>query len=293
MTRVKNFLVMIIGLAFFSIIHSGDAQQSTPALISNELTQLETTVNGRLGVYAINTSNNQTIQFHAKQRFPMCSTYKLMGVAAILKKSMSHPHFLQKIIHYRKFHLVDWSPITKQHVNNGMMILNLCKAAITISDNTAINLLMKQLGGLSGVNDFAHSIGDKMFRIDRWEPQLNSAIPGDLRDTTTPEAMGQSLRKIVLGSVLAPHQRQLLQTWLKNNKTGASRIRAGVPADWVVGDKTGSGQYGATNDIGIIWPKKGAPIVLVVYFVGKTANAKSRNNIIAATTRDVLRVFKG
>ncbi len=254
-----------------------------------KIAMLEAAANGSIGVFAINTENNYVIAYHAKKRFPLCSTNKVMGVAAILKESEKNTGLLQRKIKYKKSELIAWSPTTKKHVNSGMTITELGKAAITLSDNTAINLLMKEIYGPKGVTAFARSIGDDIFNLVRWEPELNTAVPGGLRDTSSPEAMANSLRKLVLGHVLAPKQQELLKTWLIENTTGDARIRAGTPSNWLVGDKTGTcGHYGSTNDVGIIWPKNGSPIIVAVYFIVKKENAKPRDDVIAKATRIIL-----
>jgi beta-lactamase class A len=150
-------------------------------------------------VSAINTANHAEIQYRQNERFPFCSTSKVMGVAAILQESIERPNLLQQRIHYRQDDLVTYSPITEQHLRDGMTVAQLCEATLTTSDNTAMNLLMKILGGPKGVTAFARSIGNDSFRLDRWEPDLNNAIPNDLRDTTSPMAMRISLQRLVLG----------------------------------------------------------------------------------------------
>lgn len=269
---------------------------SAPSLanLQQKLAALETSADGRIGIYAINTENNKRLQYRAEERFPLCSTSKMMAVSAILKKSMANPHLLKQKVTYSKKDLVFYSPMTEKHLNNGMTVSELCSAAITLSDNTAMNLLMKKLGGPRAVTAFARSIGNHQFRLDRWEPELNTAIPGDLRDTTTPAATAISLQQLVLGNALTLPQRQQLQVWLKNNTTGDARIRAGVPKGWIVGDKTGTcGYYGTTNDIGIIWPAKSSPIIVVIYFTQHTKDATPRNDVIAAVTRIVMSAFIG
>ncbi|MCB0739198.1 MAG: class A beta-lactamase, partial [Bacteroidetes bacterium] len=256
--------------------------------IQGKFSALEKSNHGRLGVYAIDTANNRQISYHERERFPLCSTNKVMGVAAILKKSEVDWGLLSQKIKYRKSDLVTWSPVTEKHVRSGMTNVALAVAAITLSDNAAINLLMKQVGGPRAVTAFAQTIGDHVFRLDRWEPELNSAIPGDLRDTTTPLAMGTILRKLVLGDVLAPYQRRLFRTWLIENKTGNKRIRAGVPKGWVVGDKTGTCAYGTTNDIGVVWGPSGQKIVLAIYFTQLKKNAPTRDDVIDFVTKIIL-----
>nr|WP_295618671.1 class A beta-lactamase [Chamaesiphon sp. GL140_3_metabinner_50] len=181
-----------------------------------------------------------------------------------------------------------YSPITKQHIEDGMTVAALCAAAIGYSDNTAANLLMKIIGGPEAVTTFARSIGDRQFRLDRWETALNSAIPGDLRDTSTPNAMGLSLQRLAVGDALEPHLQLQLRVWLQGNTTGSARIRAGVPTDWQVGDKTGTGDYGTANDLGLLWPPHRAPVVVAIYTTQGEKDAKARNDVIASAARIVV-----
>ncbi|WP_227731673.1 class A beta-lactamase BlaA [Yersinia proxima] len=256
--------------------------------LDKQLAELEQSANGRLGIAMINTANGSKILYRGAQRFPFCSTFKFMLVAAVLGQSQSQPNLLNKHINYHESDLLSYAPITRKNLAHGMTVSELCAATIQYSDNTAANLLIKQLGGLAAVNQFARSIGDQMFRLDRWEPDLNTALPNDPRDTTTPAAMAASMNKLVLGDALLPAQRSQLATWLKRNTTGDATIRAGAPADWMVGDKTGSGDYGTTNDIAVLWPTKSAPIVLVVYFTQREKNAKSRHDVLASATKIIL-----
>jgi len=268
-----------------------DAQQLHPTSIQKKLAKLEASSSSQIGLYAIDTANHRRFQYHAKKCFPMCSTAKMMVVSAVLKKSMADSRLLQHKATYQKKDLVAYSPITKKHITSGMTISELCAAAMMLSDNTAMNLLIKNLGGPKAVNSFAHSIGDSKFRLDRREPESSSAIPGDVRDTTTPEAMAKSLQRLALGNALALPQRERLQTWLKNNTTGNSRIRAGVPKNWIVGDKTGTGNYGATNDIGVIWPPQCSPIIVTIYVTQNKKDTPPRNDVIASATRIVINAF--
>ncbi|WP_071884620.1 class A beta-lactamase [Yersinia enterocolitica] len=215
-------------------------------------------------------------------------TFKFMLAAAVLDQSQSQPNLLNKHINYHESDLLSYAPITRKNLAHGMTVSELCAATIQYSDNTAANLLIKELGGLAAVNQFARSIGDQMFRLDRWEPDLNTARPNDPRDTTTPAAMAASMNKLVLGDALRPAQRSQLAVWLKGNTTGDATIRAGAPTDWIVGDKTGSGDYGTTNDIAVLWPTKGAPIVLVVYFTQREKDAKPRRDVLASVTKIIL-----
>jgi beta-lactamase class A len=252
------------------------------------LKALEADSGGRLGVAALDTGNGAALLHRADERFPFCSSFKMMLAAAILDRSRRDPTLLARRVPIHKTDLVSHSPITKDFLAEGMTVDALCDATIRYSDNAAANLLIKILGGPGGVTAFARSIGDTAFRLDRWETMLNSAIPGDARDTTTPAAMMNSLRKLALGEALAAPGRALLVDWLKRNTTGDTRIRAGVPAGWIVGDKTGTGAYGTTNDIGVLWPPGRASIVVALYFTQPDENAEARSDVLAAATRIVV-----
>lgn len=252
-----------------------------------ELAKLEASSGGRLGLAAIDTGSGARLSHRADERFAFCSTFKVIAASAILKRSENEPGLLERRVTYTAQDLVNYSPITKPHLASGMTVAELCAAAIDYSDNTAVNLLMKILGGPPAVTAFARSIGNDTFRLDRWETELNTAIPGDLRDTSTPASMAHSLRQLALGDALAPRQREQLQAWLRANTTGGKRIRAGVPADWQVGDKTGTGDYGTTNDIGVVWRPSGAPLVIAIYFTQPRQDASPRDDVLASAARIV------
>ena len=255
------------------------------------LADLERESGGRLGVSAWNTASGHRLQQRAEERFPFCSTFKVMAVAAILSRSVQDEALLGRRIKYDRDVMVSYSPVTEQHLNDGMTVAELCAAAIQYSDNTAANLLMKLMGGPQDVTTFARHIGDSSFQLERWETELNTAIPGDTRDTTTPQAMMESLHKLLLGSVLPPRQRDQLAGWMLGNTTGGARIRAGVPAGWKVADKTGTGDNGTSNDIAVLWPGDKAPIVVVIYLTQSPASDSQRNSIIARAAALVAEQF--
>ncbi len=276
------------------------ASNSSMQLISESSTtyqakfaQLESSANGRLGIMAINTANNQQLEYRGNELFPFCSTGKVMVVGAILKASESNPQLMQRQLHYSKQDTESsgYAPITGQHIKDGMSVNGLSQAAIAYSDNGAMNQLLQLLGGPQAVTSYARSLGDNKFNLVRTEPQLNTAIPSDERDTTTPTAMALSLQKLSLGTALDKKQQLQLQEWLKANTTGDKRIRAGVPKGWTVGDKTGTGSYGTTNDVAVIWPPHAKPIFLVVYFTQNKKDAKPNDQVIAQTTKIVIDEF--
>jgi beta-lactamase class A len=283
---------LLLSLAAFPF--AGLAEAATPELpgsAQTRLAALETSAGGRLGVAALDTTNGSRLNYRADERFPLCSTFKLMLVAAVLARAAKQSDLMERRIRYRARELLHYSPIAEKHVSDGMRVDELCAAAIEYSDNTAANLLLKIIGGPSTVNAFARTIGDAQFRLDRWEPALNSAIPGDLRDTTTPAAMAGSLQALAIGDALAAPQRELLSSWLHGTTTGTDRIPAGVAPNWQVGHKTGTGDYGTTNDVAILTPPNRAPLILALYFAQPRKNAKVDGGVLAAATRIVVESF--
>ena len=262
------------------------------AAAEKRIVALEMRLGGRLGVAAVDIGSSRRLEHRAGERFPMCSTFKLLAASAVLHRVDEKKEQLTRFIPYTKADLLEYAPITREHVNEGGMTLAaLCAAAVEYSDNTAANLLLQTIGGPEGLTRYARSLGDEQTRLDRLEPHLNSAVPGDERDTTTPAAMVGNLRTLLLGDALSQSSRQLLDRWLADNKTGGEMIRAGLPNDWKIGDKTGRGENGATNDIAIIRPPGKSPILLAIYFVGSTASPKARLTAIADVARIVVETF--
>lgn len=291
-SRRRSLLLAAFATSLTSIYMSSHAtnQRISHETAQKELKKIEATAGGRLGVSAVSTETDIRIEYRAEERFPVCSTFKVIVAAAILQRSTRETQILQKHIHYKKEELEQsgYAPITAKHIADGMTIADLCAATLQYSDNAAANFLMKELGGPAAVTAYARTIGDDTFRLDRWEPELNTAIPGDLRDTSTPAAMEKSLQQLTLGDALALPQREQLVAWLQGNTTGGKRILAGVPKGWIVGDKTGTGSYGTTNDVGVIWPATGAPIVAAIYFTQNEKDARPRDDVIASATRILL-----
>jgi beta-lactamase class A len=270
-------------------IHANN-QKISRQTAQEELKKIEARSGGKLGVSAINMSTDNRVEYRAEERFPFCSTFKVMVAAAILQRSTTETSLLQKRIHYKKEDTdkSGYAPVTQKHLVDGMTVSELCAATLQYSDNAAANFLMKELGGPAAITAYMRSIGDNVFRLDRWEPELNTAIPGDERDTSTPAAMESSLEKLALGSALSQAQREQLMNWLKGNTTGGKRMLAGVPRGWLVADKTGTGSYGTTNDIGILLPPGGGALVTAIYFTQNGKDAAAREDVIASATRIVV-----
>jgi beta-lactamase class A len=277
-------------LASFVSLFSADAADNRA---ETQLDLIEQKLGAKLGVAVLDVGSGQRLEHRAQERFPMCSTFKLLAAAAVLHRVDLKQERLTRFVTYTRADLLEYAPVTKAHVDEGGMTLGgLCAAAIQRSDNTAGNLLLKAIGGPEGLTRYARSLGDKETRLDRIEPFLNSALPGDERDTTTPAAMVEDLRALLLGDALKPAARDQLDTWLAGNETGADLLRAGLPGDWKVGDKTGRGANGATNDIAILRPPGRQPILVAVYSVGSTASQAERQRAIAEVARLIAKAFK-
>jgi beta-lactamase class A len=266
----------------------------TPAAAapSDSFATLEAQHGGHLGVAALDTGSGKRLAHRASERFAMCSTFKLLAVAAVLRRVDQGAEKLTRLIPYGQADLLSYAPVTRAHVGEGHMTLGaLCEAVMEWSDNTAANLVLASLGGPSAVTQYARALGDSVTRLDRNEPALNDIKPGDIRDTTTPAAMLADMHTVVLGNALSKASRPLMTDWLLKSQTGKARLRAGLPPDWKVGDKTGSNAGGQTNDIAVAWPPGRAPILIAAYFDGAHAYPESREAVLAEAGRIVVKAF--
>lgn len=257
--------------------------------IQRRLAALEKRTGGRLGVSVLDTETSISFGYRGSGAFPMCSTFKALAAGFVLARADKGEESLDRRVTYGKDKLVDYSPISEKHAGaDGMTVAELCEAAVTVSDNTAGNLLLESFGGPAGLTDWLRSIGDGTTRLDRTEPTLNEGRKGDPRDTTTPEAMLDTLGNLTLGSVLAEASCDRLIAWLVASTTGGERLRAGLPAEWKVGDKTGTGPNGSLGDIAVIWPPDRGPIVAAVYIAEAAAPVKELNPVFAEVGRMIV-----
>jgi beta-lactamase class A len=258
------------------------------ANLSASLARLEKTCGGRLGVAVLDTSSGERTGHRADERFAMCSTFKMLLVAAVLQRTDAGREHLDRAVSIPAKPLVFNSPLTEEHAGAEMTVSGLCHASITRSDNTAANLLLTTLGGPDGITQFARSIGDTITRLDRTETSLNEALPGDPRDTTSPTAMIGNLRTLLLGNVLSAASRDQLVQWMIENKYGDERLRAALPHDWRAGDKTGSNGETTTNDVAIFWPVHQAPVLVTAYLTECAGPETKRNAVLAEVGRLVI-----
>ena len=255
------------------------------------LADLDARCGGRLGVAVIDAGGRLLAGRRAEERFPLCSTSKALIVAATLAKIDAGAEKPERSVAISPGDVLSYAPVAKTRVGQGMTIAELCEAAITISDNTAANKLIGELGGPAAVTAYIRSLGDDVTRLDRTEPDLNQAAPGDPRDTTTPVAMAKTVLQLTTGAALSPDSRDRLVAWLIGCQTGKAKLRAGLPGEWKTGDKTGSGGHGASNDVAIVWPKGEPPIVIAAYLADTQAADADKNAIHAAVGRATARAI--
>ncbi|MET8629382.1 class A beta-lactamase [Kitasatospora sp. NPDC004669] len=295
----RSVLALGVGAAAVAVAAStgGTARAADGVDTHRSLAELEQAHSARLGVYGRNLATGRTVRYRADERFPICSVFKTVAVGAVLRDLDRDGEFLAKRIHYTQADIdrASGAPVTGLPANlaDGMTVGGLCAAAIDHSDNTAANLLLRELGGPTAVTRFCRSIGDRTTRLDRWEPELNSAEPDRTTDTTSPHAIARTYRHLALGHVLPPRQRERLLTWLRGNTTSTHRFREGLPQDWTLADKTGTGSYGTTNDVGIAWTPAGHPVVLAVLTTKPTDPAARMDEPLVAKAAALLATALG
>ncbi|WSF35610.1 class A beta-lactamase [Streptomyces sp. NBC_01351] len=283
--------VLFTGLATAA---GGRAHAEEPgAAVTRRLRDLEREHSARLGVFARHMCTGRTVVYRADERFPICSVFKGLAAAAVLRDLDEDGEFLAKRIRYTQEYVEKsgYGPETGKPANvaNGMTVEALCSASVSASDNAAANLLLEELGGPTAITRFSRSLGDRITRLDRYEPELNSAEPGRVTDTTSPRAIGKTYARLLLGDALPSRDRGLLTDWLIANTTNTERFKAGLPADWLLADKTGGGhEYGVANDVGVVWPPDGTPIVMAVLTTKPGSPTGPRDSALVAKTARLL-----
>lgn len=258
--------------------------------LNNRLTALEQQHGIEYGIAAIVPGSGVAFERNADDRFAMCSTFKVYAVSAILRLAQRGELDLDEAVPVTQADIVSDSPVTSAAVGATMTWSELSRAALERSDNTAANLLLRRLGGPSAVTGLARTVGDTETRLDRWEPELNEAVPGDPRDTSTPAALAVGYQRLILGDGLNADSREMLTAWMRASVTSDERIRKGLPAGWAAADKTGGGSYGSVNDAGVVWNPAGTPLVLVIFTRSATDDPQAvrKNQAIADATAAIV-----
>lgn len=267
-------LTLVAAAAYATKPALADPAQPLPP-INDRIGALERRHNAYVGLFAADLDGGRSISHRGQEAFAMCSTFKGYASARVLQMVAAGELTLDQKVFVDPTAIVANSPRTQPRAGSEMTLDELCQAALQVSDNTAGNLLLKTIGGPSAITAFARSIGDPSSRLDRWETELNSAVPGDPRDTSTPEALGGGYRDLLAGDALAPPQRQQLEDWMRANET--SSMRAGLPPGWTTADKTGSGDYGSTNDVGVAYGPEGQRVLLALMTRSQVNDPKAQN----------------
>lgn len=277
-------MLLLVGCSKENEVNGGEVKAEDVS--SAKFAQLEEKYGAKLGVYAIDTGNEETVAYQEDERFAYASTFKALAGAVLLKENPIS--ILDEKRMYTKEDLVTYSPITEKYVDEGMTLREIAKAAMQYSDNTAGNLLFAELGGPDQLEEALRAIGDDVTEMDRLETELNEATPGDTRDTSTPKALATNLRMLGLTDELSEEKREIFQEWFKGNTTGDTLIKSGVPTDWIVGDKSGAASYGTRNDIAIVWPPNDEPIVIAILSNKQEKEAEYDDQLIGEATEIVL-----
>lgn len=278
-------------LAGLGLLASGDLALAA-APTDAALRKLEARLGGRIGLAALDTASGRTLSWRADERFAMCSSFKWLLAAAILARVDQAKLTLDLMVPYTAKALLAHSPVTSAHLREGGMTVGaLCAGMIATSDNGAANLLLEKIGGPVGYTRYLRETGDTVTRLDRNEPTLNTNLPDDPRDTTTPDAMVKTMQRVLVGNVLQAASRKKLLDWMRKSETGANRLHAGLPAGWTEGDKTGTGSRGATVDNAIIWPPGRPPILAAAYLSGSDKPIKALEAAQAEMGRMIAAAF--
>lgn len=280
----RDFIVGVAATGVLAACQPAKSEEPT------SFDDLEDRYQALIGVYAVDLESSATVEHRADERFAICSTFKAYAAARILQMAKTGHANLDAMVPITAADIVVNSPVLSPAVGARMALRDICAAALTQSDNAAGNIMLRTIGGPSAVTDFARSIGDSQTRLDRWEPDLNDAAPGDLRDTTTPRALCGGYRAILVGDALPGASQYQLQRWMSETTTSTRRFRAGLPAEWTSADKTGSGDYGSTNDAGMLVGPKHERVMLTVLIRTRTLrrDAGPFNEAVAESVRSVL-----
>lgn len=293
--RARSTVAALSASGFVALAGCAAAEPSPPASASSsevpttaasetpETTEafadLESRFDARLGVHAIDTGTGAEVSWRDDERFAYASTVKALAAAAVLDEVGIDG--LQEEVPVSEDDILPHSPVTEQNVGATMTLGEIAEAAVTQSDNAAGNYLFDALGGPQALDDALADVGDDVTTVSRNEPDLNEATPGDERDTTTPRAFAENLQEYVLGDTLTVDEEEVVADWLTSTQTGDTLVRANLPGEWVVGDKSGAGGYGSRGDIAVIWPTEGEPIVIAVLSAREEEDAEYDDALIA------------
>lgn len=282
------FILGTVLFSFFHLLFSVNVHASdSPNALLDTIKQVEADLKGKVGVAVLDVSTQDTSHYNGHSRFPMMSTFKILACAKLLADIDNKSQSFDTAVIIDGASLITYSPITENHINQTFTLEQACTATMETSDNTAANIVLSAIGGPKTLTQFMQSIGDHTTRLDRIEPELNQALVGDPRDTTTPIAMVNSLDTLLFGTVLTDSSKQQLKQWMTDNKVAGSLLRSVLPDGWVIADRSGAGGHGSRGITAIIWPNNGSPKIISIYITQSTATMEERNQAIATIGKTI------
>ncbi|TMX39335.1 CARB/PSE/RTG family carbenicillin-hydrolyzing class A beta-lactamase [Vibrio rotiferianus] len=277
---MKKLLLLLGLLASSSVTYA--------AKLNEDLAAIEQHIGGRIGVSVWDTQNDEHWDYRGDERFPMMSTFKTLACATMLKDMDSEKLDKNATAKVEERNMVVWSPVMDRMAGQTTRIEHACEAAMLMSDNTAANIVLRSIGGPHGVTRFLRSIGDKATRLDRFEPRLNEAKPGDKQDTTTPNAMINTLHTLLEGDALSYESRIQLKIWMQDNKVSDSLMRSVLPKGWSIADRSGAGGFGSRGITAMIWKENHKPIYISIYITETDLSLQARDQVIAQVSQLIL-----
>ncbi len=259
-------------------------QPARPAVAMQafDLMALERRNGGRLGFVILDTGTGRSLGWRGDERFVYCSTFKMYLAAATLMRVQAGKERLDRAIPITAADMIDHAPVTEPAVGRRLTVEQLMKGTVEVSDNPAANILLKAMGGIEPMQAFYRGLGDTSTRADRFEPEMNR-LEGD-KDTITPAQSVANMQRLFLdpASPLTEESQTRLLLWMTDTPTGMDRLKGGVPSGWRVAHKTGTGGYGPTNDIGLIYPPSGQPVVVAAYYHATRETSDAQNAAVIA-----------
>ena len=281
---MKKFVILIIALLSVNSLYANKKKIN----LAFELKKIETKYGGKIGLYVIIRNSWKNLAYQQSFYFPICSTYKFLVVGAILKLSMTNKDLLDEKVKILPEQITGYSPVTSKYIGKKISVAELCRASI-LSDNTASNLLINKLGGLKKLREFTHSLNDTATKVANLEPSINKVDLNTNLNKTTPKIMARDINKLAFSDdALDKEHRLLLKKWLKENDTGDNMIASAIPDHWEIGDKTGTCEYGTTNDVAVIWPEDSRAIAMSIFYTQAEKDAKSKDKILHQVTKILL-----
>ncbi|MBA6231684.1 MULTISPECIES: class A beta-lactamase [unclassified Colwellia] len=274
------------------LIHIGLAGSARANTILEQIEAQEHLLGARIGVSIYDVKANDSWDYNGNTKFPLMSTFKVLACAKLLADVEKGLQSFDTATVITTDSLINWSPITKKLVGEKISLKEACSAAMIMSDNTATNIVFKGIDGPKALTQFMRAIGDEFTRLDRIEPELNEALDGDKRDTTTPNAMVKSLHTLLFGDVLSRDSKVQLKQWMIDNKVTGSLLRSVLPEHWFIADRSGSGGFGSRGITAVVWSDKRTPLIISIYLTQTDATFAQRNKAIADIGKAIFAVYR-